>query len=276
LTGEKHSYYESFSVDPIADLVLAFERGQVEEGQPRLGKEEPRGKPSAHLPTTAFVVATQNHDQVGNRAVGERLITLASEDAVKVAYASLLMSPYIPMIFMGEERGETNPFLYFVDFGGELGEKVRNGRSEEFPEMAEADGGVPDPLAESTFHRSRIGWQAQAHSQAWLDLTKDCLSFRAQHVVPLLKSGKPSMVEAKRSGDNSLTVSWLFPEGTLTMTLNLGSGGTAALADSEIRLAVNDVRRDDFAVHFQVTPNDLCSSQPHKASGVEDDPLETV
>ncbi len=125
LTGESDSYYASFAVDPIADLTLALSRGHIERGQPREGLDHPRGAPCGHLPPTAFVNAIQTHDQIGNRALGERLLTLARPEAVRVAYALLLVAPYVPMVFMGEERGETAPFQFFADYSGDLGEAVR-------------------------------------------------------------------------------------------------------------------------------------------------------
>lgn len=252
LTGEGQSYYASFAVDPIGDLALALQRGHVEEGQEREGRDEPRGKPSAHLPMTAFVNATQNHDQVGNRMGGERLLELADGPGVEVAYATMLLAPFIPMIFMGEERGETAPFLFFVDYHDELGEKVRQGREEEFPEFA--DGSVPDPLAEGTFEQSKLTWRTDEHAMRWLDLTGRCTAFRQQHIVPLLKSGRSGEAEVSRIGKSSLHARWFFHGGTLEMHLNFGEVNTAFPRTSDARIHVNDIHADPFSLLVQVHP----------------------
>jgi maltooligosyltrehalose trehalohydrolase len=111
------------------------------------------------VPADRFVVCVQNHDQTGNRARGERLAALVSPEALRLAAAILLLSPYVPLLFMGEEHGETNPFLYFVSHGDpSLVEAVREGRRREFETFAWA-GDVPDPQAEDTFEASRPSWE---------------------------------------------------------------------------------------------------------------------
>jgi maltooligosyltrehalose trehalohydrolase len=118
------------------------------------------GAPARDVPAERFVVFTQNHDQVGNRARGDRLATLVSFDAQKLSAALLLLSPYAPLIFMGQEYGETQPFLYFVSHGDpELVEAVRAGRRSEFAGFG-WQGEVPDPQAVETFERSRIDWSS--------------------------------------------------------------------------------------------------------------------
>ena len=122
-----------------------------------------RGEPSAHLPPTAFVAFIQNHDQVGNRAFGERIADLATREAVQAMQAILLLAPQIPLLFMGEEWGATQPFCFFTDFHDELADAVREGRRREFkrfPEFASADARahIPDPNAWSTFAASRLDW----------------------------------------------------------------------------------------------------------------------
>src|SRR5690606_5964312 len=126
-------------------------------------KGAPRGSRSSHLPAEAFVDCLQNHDQVGNRAMGERITALAAPEAIRLCAAALLLSPHIPMLFMGEELGATTPFLFFCDYEGELADAVREGRRREFAAFArfsapEAREGIPDPNAESTFAASRLDW----------------------------------------------------------------------------------------------------------------------
>jgi maltooligosyltrehalose trehalohydrolase len=117
------------------------------------------GRPASDVPADRFVVAVQNHDQTGNRARGERLAALVPPEALRLAAALLLLSPYVPLLFMGEEHGETNPFLYFVSHGDPaLVEAVREGRRREFEAFAWS-GEVPDPQAERTFEASRPLWE---------------------------------------------------------------------------------------------------------------------
>lgn len=240
LTNEAESYYRSFAVDPIADLVLALRDGQVRQGQDRAGSDIARGKPSGHLPPSAFVNANQTHDQVGNRALGDRLVTLAGEDATRAMHAMLLCLPFVPMLFMGEERGETNPFLFFADPGPGLAQAYRDGRRAEFAGFSAFAGTeVPDPTAPATRDASRLGWAEDARARGWLDLTKRCLAFRAAHVTPRLASGLPAPPEVRRTGPRSVAADWTFAAGVLRIAANLGAapddppGWTPTLAEGD-------------------------------------------
>src|SRR5690606_38208001 len=135
----------------------------------------PRGEPSAHLPPTRFVAFLQNHDQIGNRALGERLSTLAEPRALRALATMLLLAPQVPLLFMGEEWGAREPFLFFCDLGAELRDAVRDGRRREFaafPAFADpaARARIPDPTAASTFAASRLdhGARGAPEGQAWL------------------------------------------------------------------------------------------------------------
>lgn len=248
LTGESDSYYASFAQDPFGDLCLALSRGHVEEGQPRPGREEPRGEPCGHLPPTGFVNSTQTHDQVGNRALGERLLSLADPQGVKAAYALLLTAPYIPMIFMGEERGATTPFLFFADFEGDLAKAVREGRAAEFAGIASLGSKVPDPLAPETFARSKLDWQQDANAAEWLDLTARALAFRHHHVVPLLKSGRSQPAQVTRHGPSSAEATWFFTSGTLNLRLSLGQAEPALKPFEDAGFSLGQIGRDPFAL----------------------------
>lgn len=259
LTGESDSYYASFARDPLADLCLALERGHVEEGQPRPGRDGPRGQPCGHLPPTAFVNATQTHDQVGNRALGERLLSLADPQAVRAAYALLLVAPYIPMIFMGEERGATTPFLFFADYSGDLAQAVRDGRAAEFAGIASLGSKVPDPLAPDTLAQSRLDWQDSDHARGWLDLTRRALAFRAAHVVPLLKSGRSGMAQVVRHGSAGIEATWPFGAGTLHLRLSLGHAdptldGAALEPLPDARFSLGRLGQDPFALSVTTRP----------------------
>lgn len=156
LTGERGGYYADFAGPGAVPKVLA-ER-YVNDGRYSRHRRRRHGRPAVDLPADRFVVAIQNHDQTGNRARGERLAALVSPRALRLAAALLLLSPYVPLLFMGEEHGETNPFLYFVSHGDPaLVEAVRKGRAEEFASFGWS-GELPDPQAESTFEASRPDW----------------------------------------------------------------------------------------------------------------------
>ncbi len=153
-TGERDGYYQDFG--SVADLAKSFHEGFVYEGQYSKFRKQRHGNSSAAVPASSLVVCSQNHDQVGNRMRGGRSPSLLSFEALKLSAAVVLLSPFLPLIFMGEEFAEKNPFLYFTSHGdAELAEAVRKGRRAEFAAFA-SQGEAPDPQAEATFHSCRI------------------------------------------------------------------------------------------------------------------------
>jgi maltooligosyltrehalose trehalohydrolase len=178
LTSERQGYFADFGgVGPVAKtLVNRF----VNDGRYSPYRRRRYGRPAADLPGDRFVVCIQNHDQVGNRAGGERLSALVGPAALRLGAAVLLLSPYIPLLFMGEEYGETNPFLYFVSHGDPaLVDAVREGRRREFAAFGWT-GAVPDPQSEATFARCRLDWSraAQPYHAAFQELYTDLLRLR--------------------------------------------------------------------------------------------------
>ncbi|MEI4473607.1 malto-oligosyltrehalose trehalohydrolase [Frigidibacter sp. MR17.24] len=230
LTGEDEGYYAPFAADPMADLVLALAEGQVDQGQPRPAGAEPRGEPSAHLPPEAFVIANQTHDQVGNRARGDRLIALAGDEAARVAHALLLLSPYIPMLFMGEEAGETAPFCFFADFPEPLASATRKGRQAEFARFKGFGAEVPDPIAPATFEMSRPYRGDPGRQADWRALTARLLAARARAVVPLVASGRAGPAQVRATGPASLEARWPFVAGTLVIRARLGVAASSETA----------------------------------------------
>lgn len=218
LTGERQSYYAAFAADPFGDLVTALRAGQVAQGHAR-PPDPPRGEPSAHLSPLRFVNANQTHDQVGNRALGERLVALAEPGGVRIAHALLLLAPFVPMLFMGEEEGARAPFRFFTDFEGDLAEAVREGRRSEFPEFAEHPGDIPDPNAVQTFLDSRPYDSPAPDAAAWRHFTARLLALRHAHVVPLLASGWEGTA-AERMSARTLQATWAFAGGRLGMTVS--------------------------------------------------------
>ena len=174
-------------------LARAVAEGFAFQGEYASFFDRERGKPSVELPPSAFVSFIQNHDQVGNRAFGERLHHIAPEAAVRAAAATYLWAPQIPMLFMGEEWGTTRPFQFFADFDGELADAVRKGRRNEFarfPEFSDPHKRerIPDPIDVATFHRSRLEWRELAEPQhaARLDWYRRMLTLRREVIAPLL------------------------------------------------------------------------------------------
>jgi malto-oligosyltrehalose trehalohydrolase len=193
-TGETEGYYTDFAEDRWSKLARALAEGFAYQGEPsRFADGAPRGAASAHLPPTAFVDFLQNHDQIGNRAFGERLVDLAPRALVRALSAILLLSPHVPLLFMGEEWGETRPFAFFTDFHGELADAVREGRRREFRHFAaferpETRARIPDPNAPATFEASKLDWSATATPEGgdWLAWTGSLLATRRQEIVPRL------------------------------------------------------------------------------------------
>ncbi len=247
LTGESEGYYAPFAADPIADLALALARGHVEEGQKRPGKDTRRGRPSGHLPWTGFVNSNQTHDQVGNRAIGDRLLSLAEPRAVEVAHAMLLTSPFIPMLFMGEEVGETAPFLFFCDHHGDLARATREGRQAEFKDFGGFTGQVPDPNAVESFEASRPFRGDPEVMRHWRALTRDLLALRSELIVPLIKTGRAGPARVTRVGPGALSVLWPFNGGAVAARINLGTPpDTQGTADPH-DFAIGDIASDPFA-----------------------------
>ncbi|MGH7396664.1 MAG: malto-oligosyltrehalose trehalohydrolase, partial [Candidatus Rokuibacteriota bacterium] len=228
LTGEAGGYYADYQ-PPLPHLGRCLAEGFAFQGEESLYRQAVRGEPSGDLPPTAFVGFLQNHDQIGNRALGERVTALASPAAVRAATAVLLLSPAPPLLFMGQEWGAPEPFLFFSDLGPDLGPRVAEGRRREFarfPEFAspEVRERIPDPQAATTFTRSVLDWSRASapDHQDWLAFHRALLALRARTIAPLL-AGEPAPVTAwKTIGDTALEVTWGFPAGTLRILASLG------------------------------------------------------
>lgn len=229
LTGEESGYYESFADKPVERLARCLSEGFAYQGEPfRTLGDHPRGEPSAHLPPSAFVTFLQNHDQVGNRALGERLSHLADPRKLALARAGLLLAPQIPMLWMGEEWSASTPFLFFVDFAPDaaLNKAVREGRRQEFKSFAafaDDTSAIPDPTEAATFAASKLDWSERARSphREVLAETTHLLALRRDVVVPLAKSGYRG-AEAVLPRAGVVDCTWRFAGGTLRFVANLG------------------------------------------------------
>ncbi|MBD8495032.1 malto-oligosyltrehalose trehalohydrolase [Pseudomonas syringae] len=232
LTGETDAYYQDFAEQPTRKLARLLGEGFVYQGETtRHG--EARGEPSAHLAPTAFVLFLQNHDQIGNRALGERLPRLAPPQALQAATALLLLSPMIPLMFMGDEWAASEPFLFFTSHHGELADAVREGRRNEFADFAafadpERREHIPDPNDPQTFEASRPSMavldletdQGLDHRQ-WLALYTHLLQIRHSAIIPRLPGSFALGAEVLAEG--AVSARWQMGDGkVLRIDLNLG------------------------------------------------------
>ncbi len=192
LTGEQIGYYQDFGL--LAHMVRAFRDGFVYSGQYSAYRQRRHGTSSRDIPAHRLVVFAQNHDQVGNRMLGERLSQLTSFSGLKLAAAVVLLSPFIPLLFMGEEYGETAPFLYFVSHSDpDLVEDVRRGRRKEFAAFL-WQGEVPDPQDPATFRKSQLGFHLryQGHHRVLLGFYRELIQLRRE-VPPLADLNKEAI-----------------------------------------------------------------------------------
>jgi len=216
LSGERNGYYADFG--SLEQLAKAYTDGFVYDGQRSQFRGRLHGTPSRDLPGERFVACVQNHDQVGNRAQGERLSSLVDFERLKLAAAALLISPYVPLLFMGEEYGERAPFLFFTDFEDRaLREAVTRGRREEFAAFGWT-GAVPDPQDATSFRRSRLAWDVQDREpHAWLwQYYRALLTMRRRY--PTLSVGRKRRLTAQVEDARVLVV------------LRRGFAGATALA----------------------------------------------
>ena len=245
LTGESDGYYADYADAPVDRLGRALAQGFVYQGDvSRFRGGARRGEPSAHLPPSAFVAFLQSHDQVGNRAFGERIDAVADAALMPAALACVLLGPQVPMLFMGEEFAASTPFLFFCDFGPELAAAVRNGRREEFARFEAfrdraAREAIPDPNALGTFAASRLRWDerdAPPHRER-LALVRRLLQLRRLLMPRLarIRSG------GRWSADGAaLQVRWQIADGggeALVLHANFGAQPVEALTGARAAIA---------------------------------------
>ena len=224
LTGEGEGYYGDYADEPARKLARCLAEGFIFQGEQSHYLERPRGMPSVHLPPTAFVLFLQNHDQIGNRAFGERLTTLVEPAALEAAIALMMLSPQIPLLFMGEETAGRTPFLFFTDHGAELADAVREGRRNEFSQFAAfADPDkrelIPDPNAPRTFEASVPHGDLQLGSRREA-LYRELIALRKSEIVPRLIGARA--MDAKAVGPKAVVARWRMADGAvLTLASNL-------------------------------------------------------
>jgi maltooligosyltrehalose trehalohydrolase len=223
LTGEKQGYYRDYQRSPLSDIARCLGSGFAYQGEASEHRgDQLRGEASGSLPPTAFVNFLQNHDQIGNRAFGDRLESGARRDAIEAGLAITLLAPAIPMLFMGEEWGSRMPFPFFCDFKGDLAEAVRKGRREEYAwAYATYGDDVPDPLSEATFRSAILDWETSSGSGAErLALVRELLATRRRYIMPRLAGAR--FGEARMADDGTLKANWhLGDDARLLLTANL-------------------------------------------------------
>ncbi|HYX66897.1 MAG TPA: malto-oligosyltrehalose trehalohydrolase [Burkholderiales bacterium] len=246
-TGESDGYYVAYADRPAQHLARCLAEGFAYQGEASPFTHEKRGEPSAHLPPSCFVDFLQNHDQVGNRALGERLAQLAPRHVLFSLTAIQLLAPSPPLLFMGEEWGCRQPFLFFCDFAGELGEAVRKGRREEFKRFAAFQDAkmrekIPDPLAESTFRASVLDWSRA--DEGFRRHYRELLALRQKEIVPHdCPPGRYRML-----GERAFRVDW----GRLALIANLDEQAIKTDAPSARILWSNGAAGEPWSVQWLV------------------------
>ncbi|KPF61195.1 malto-oligosyltrehalose trehalohydrolase [Rhizobium sp. AAP116] len=212
-TGETFGYYADYR-DAGAALAKALAEGFVYQGDVMPYRGERRGRPSAHLPPSALVSFLHNHDQIGNRAQGDRVMAALPEQALAFAVSLILLSPQIPMLFMGEEWCSKKPFPYFCDFDEELNAAVRNGRRNELSKLPGFDGDhVLEPTSAETFRSAILDWEqaGSKHGSTWIERYRQLIALRRERVVPLLARMRQGGRYAAENG--VIRVEWPLEDG---------------------------------------------------------------
>jgi maltooligosyltrehalose trehalohydrolase len=221
LTGERFGYYQDFG--RLEDMAKALREGFVYSGRYSPYRQRRHGASSRDVPAHRFVVFAQNHDQVGNRLGGDRLSQLVSFEGLKLAAGAVLLSPFIPLLFMGEEYGETAPFLYFISHSDPtLVEAVRRGRREEFAAFA-WQGEPPDPASEKTFLRSKLnhGLRGEGHHRVLFEFHKELLRLRKE-LPALARLSKEQLEVAGYEKENVLFLRRWDGESQVFAVFNFG------------------------------------------------------
>lgn len=256
-TGERDGYYVDYSQSPLHHLGRCLIEGFAYQGDISILRNgQKRGERSDGLPPGAFISFLQNHDQIGNRAFGERITTLADPRAARAAAAILLLAPSPPLLFMGEEYGTETPFLFFCDFESGLAEAVAAGRRNEFANFTRfsdpaSRAGIPDPNALKTFESSRLDWDeiSQPQHREWLRFYRNLLTLRRQHLVPRLLENCKLQADYEILSDHALRAHWEFQDSSkLTLIANLDTAslsGVTTLAASSV-IYMSDALKGGF------------------------------
>ena len=244
LTGERNGYYQDFGKPE--QVAKALHDGYVFQGQPFVFWNAARGTTAKDVPLPANVICIQNHDQVGNRAKGERLTALVPRGARKMAATLLLLAPHTPLLFMGQEYDETVPFQFFADFGDpELKKAVSEGRRSEFKDFDFSE--VPDPEDPQTFDRSKLTWANAHENRDMMEWYRKLLQFRKEHIV-----GKQRRAEA-RYENGVLTMLVPADERTLRIEATLQRGAKLSQDAGSVTAQILYCEEDGYATRVSTT-----------------------
>ncbi len=240
LSGDRSGYYADFGL--LEDLAAALTRGYRYAGHYSHFRQRRHGRPYSGLDGRRLLGYLQNHDQVGNRALGERSAALMSPGRVMIGSAVVLMAPFVPMLFQGEDWAASNPFRYFTDHRDTaLGAAVRDGRAKEFAEFGWDPQTVPDPQSRATFERSRLQWAelSDVDHASVLQWHKDLIALRAEY--PELRDGRLDAIRVNFDED----ARWMsFRRGRVTVVFSLGMAPTTVANDAgRIRFSSSDAIR---------------------------------
>jgi maltooligosyltrehalose trehalohydrolase len=263
-TGDTGGYYEDYAERPALHLARCLTEGFAYQGEPSKHRHgAARGESTQGVPLTAFVSFLQNHDQVGNRARGERITELASEEIVRAVTAVMLLAPSPPLLFMGQEWAALQPFLFFCDFGPELAKAVTEGRRREFarfPEFSDpaARERIPDPNDIATYRATILDWtQCDDSDQAvWLAFHRELLQLRQLEIIPRLGGIKPGNTRLRWLGERAFEIGWSLGDfSVLTLIANLSNASVGAVvlpAGRRLYSLTSDVQSGDTLVPWEV------------------------
>jgi maltooligosyltrehalose trehalohydrolase len=242
LTGERDGYYADFG--SVADLAKALRQAFVYDGRYSAARRRHHGRGFTGLSGHRFLGYAQDHDQVGNRARGERLVHLVGAAKTRIAAALVLLSPFVPMLFQGEEWAASAPFQFFTDHHADLGRLVRDGRRHEFAAFGWDPRTIPDPQDPATFARSRLRWEERALPEhaAMLAWYRDLIALR--RAEPALRDGDVAAVQVEHGSDGR----FLLERGPITLALNLGADELRLAPPGRIVLSSGGARLEGSAL----------------------------
>jgi maltooligosyltrehalose trehalohydrolase len=264
LTGERDGYYADFG--SLSDVIHALQHTFVYDGRYSHYRGRRHGRSAAGLSGHRFVAFIQNHDQVGNRARGERLSQILVPERLKLAAGLLLCGPFVPLLFQGEEWGASTPFLYFTDHRGEIGDSVRDGRKREFAAFGWDPDQIPDPQAFSSFYRSKLDWaelEEPPHSEL-LQWYRTLIALRARRAE--LRDGSLERVQVASDGASR----WLqIRRGSTLIALNLAPAAAHvplhAPPDELLARSTPEVRFEEGGL--VLPPSSVAIAAVHAAAG---------
>jgi maltooligosyltrehalose trehalohydrolase len=249
VTGQRDAHFQNYD-GGMDEWVAALREGWFYRGQQFRSWQRPRGTPAVHLPPEKFVVCTSNHDQVGNRPLGDRLSALVQPDVYRAVSVLGCLIPYTPLLFMGQEWAASTPFPFFCDLPGDVGKNMAQNRVNEFkhhgasypPELLAR---MPDPQAETTFRNAKLDWTERESpvKQGVFALYRECLRIRAAH--PIFHSAPRSEWSVEKIDEGTLSLTWRDPTGDWILIVGVSGGGTLRPVDQrswEMILSSNEER----------------------------------